>query len=1412
MRKNMIFSAICFAVVFGAVGSAFAALGQGEISMGMFSIPLPGCAPEITISDNKDANGCYTMTIQSKTLQDGVCSSSGISPTTKQVCDGKDGAGGGGCDSRTSVTGPDSSGCYTVTFQKMKIEDEECVEDGEALTYTTCDGATEVVDEMYVPYPSSETYEGGNESGHEGYRRLEIKFKEDQDSKVLKFPDHCEEGEDEDGLRIKKCTAQGGATNWANASGTTPYSEGDAYIIPFESLATDYPRSEYTTPRLSGGNSGYPTAPGVTNKVYKYTSGRERVELIAIDACDWYAKPNDTTDRVKKCTVGAPTGTEGLTNVYAAGTVYCLGNVTATQCDNDYTVPVGAVDTCATLLSSDAAWGTTVDHTESDYTPHVYTSSCTNNCTGTVGFKTTKEVMCSGNVNTSTQYDPCSHARAQSNVTCATGYAYQTCTPVDARASVSSYSGCFPDPLNGLYAHKDEIVPVSLAADDDYLYYCKVSDCSTNASCWVGNNIGGTPLWNNGNGCWGRVSVTGLQGANGESCFVTNDGTNWNMCCSPTYTGGDCSVITDTDIIEKLQGMMCHVNYTHKYLHDDGDGGVVANATKAGAIGERVIVTNSCNSDSENLDAYYGQDGEDGEDGDNYNPCDGLTSAEAQTTVQSQTSVYRSRTYSPNHFSPARGYYEKTINYCEGSATTYEADECTPVSLAAGDSRTVGTLTCNANQTLMRCTPQEGSPITPYFICEDAEVSGYPKKVYVAPTASDGKFTAAGYTKLVHKFTNAGAEVSETQRNIPDECHEVFKRTFTVSGDTTRTSTATTTSALKCTVQDYPNAASPWTVGTTYCLNAASATASTSCDGYGEDITATETSELKYHLPIMDTTNTTTPVAPGWAYREEKSGSAVVRESERMKDDCKQYLSRTISGSVTTTASVWKCTVSAPGNSGAGYAEGREYCLGYTGGTCPASLIDIGAAVDDAAEGDPCAGSTSANAVKKVESRTYSRTTNSQGSMVSTYKMCDGSTHTESTADECKEVPTPAGQTCTNGVWMQCKRQAAEGTNSAGTTYEYCAVYPQCVGNTSSSTIVKKTQRSYTAPTKTGSNSYYDTVGKITDVKIACDGTPISTEESAEDQCDEIPNTASVCPTNKVLKTCTRKGNQGTSNDTKAGTTYNLCTTGPSIYGSIADNDPCGGDTTSDSAKKKVKSIQYEYITKDATGNTAKVGYSKKTTTMCNPAGNTDEYIYDTCVPDVAAAGCNGSSDKNYKCYNQSKLYNSANASEREYNTCNPLSNVSSVALSDKIDGKLDNDVTFTTGTYDNKDYILMSATGITNKPVVPVDDLKPQSLFDTWKEEQKNKNWTTAECTALFGNGVNCATGAGLTTDMMFQSFTDYGVWKQEQVEGGETNANNLTTTVYRQSLQPCQNGFTIVEDSSYTGTDSKYIMSCVD
>ena len=1331
-KKNIIFGVICFVLAVVTGGQAFAALGPGEISMGVFSIPLPGCAPEVTISDEKDANDCYTMTIQNKTLQNGVCSSSGINPIPKKVCDGKDGAG----------------------------------------------GAVDVT-KVYVPYPAS-TF-GGTEPQNEGYIKVTIPAADDgEDDTILKYPDYCEEFY-EDGLTKKKCTAQGDATDWLNSDNTHNYKQGEWYIFSVDALEDGYPRYEYTAPRSSGGAV---VSKGFTQKVYAYDNGRQVTETGATDECKEYAKPDNRSARVTKCTVQDYQYPASLLATWKPNTTtYCLGN-NLSDC-NQYTILVGAVDACAGLTSSDNAWETTVTATESEYVAHAYSSTCTTNCTGTVGYKLTTEKMCDGNERTSKVYDTCSPATAQSNVACATGYEYQQCTPVDSRARADSYYGCFPDPLNGKYALRDEIVPVSLAADTNNLYYCKIADCDSDSTCWIGGNKANGPN-PEATACWGTVSITGLTGDAGPGCSFIYNGTKWQTCCWSVTSGGaldttqspTCTDVTG-DLLNQLNNWMCKPTYTTKYINKKTDGTyeyklTATNDRTEATVGIRTTITNCDGTPGGDVDVF------DGPAGDDYNPCDELTagSTAALTTVRNTTNVYVPHGNGSNGTTTGIGYYTETNVMCDtsGNKIVKKYDKCDPVSLASGVSRTVGSKTCSGNQTLLMCTPQEGD-LTPYPVCSGAEVSGYPKLEYVQPSESNDKFTAEGYTRWVHKYTATGSEVVGDV-NQKDSCHPVYKLSRTNSNNTV---TATTSSVQKCQIQ------SPGTTGFTagewYCLNTTDNVA-TSCNGYSDTISDSETSTLKYHLPVMDATSSTTPVAPGWTYTEETDANSVsLRKTDRNKDECKLLTTRTNSGNTTSTTSVWRCTVGAPnGTSGLGepYTAGAIYCLNYANGICPSNLTDIGAAIDDAADNDPCNGGTSATAVKKVVSRTYTRTTGSQGALTSVYKMCDGTDHTESTADECKEVvPTPAGETCTNGVWMQCKRQADEGTASAterGTTYGYCATYPQCVGNENSTTIVKKTERAYTAPTKTGTNSYYDTPGKMVTNKIPCSSSASAIVDSSEDdQCEEIPDTNSICPSDKkVLKTCKRKGDENTT-DRKAETTYNLCTTGTSIFSAISDNDPCGGDTTSDAAKKKVKNIQYEYIAASGSGT---VGYTKKITSMCNSSESPkEEYIYDTCISVSAAGACNGANDKNYKCYNQTKL-TSNNAAEREYNVCNPSSNVSSVALADSV---------------------------------------KAQSLFEIWKDQYKDK--TETECQLLFGDNKKCGVSDNnLTASDMLNSFTAYGVWKEDVVQKAsdpnELTQDELSISAYQNSLKPCER-FDISEDAGYDGSQGagkRYTMTCVE
>ena len=108
---------------------------------------------------------------------------------------------------------------------------------------------------------------------------------------------------------------------------------------------------------------------------------------------------------------------------------------------------------------------------------------------------------------------------------------------------------------------------------------------------------------------------------------------------------------------------------------------------------------------------------------------------------------------------------------------------------------------------------------------------------------------------------------------------------------------------------------------------------------------------------------------------------------------------------------------------------------------------------------------------------------------------------------------------------------------------------------------------------------------------------------------------------------------------------------------------------------------------------------------------------------------------------------------------------------------------------------------------------MKPASLFDTWKEEQiqfvQSEYWNNEQCVAMYGANCN-KLDETLTPEMMFQSFTDYGRWKQEQVAGGETDAEDLTTTVYRSGLI-CPGGIEISPSGS-NENGNKYVMTCAE
>ena len=1143
-KKNIIFGVIGFVLAVVTGGQAFAALGSGEISMGVFSIPLPGCAPEVTISDEKDANDCYTMTIQNKTLQNGVCSSSGINPIPKKVCDGKDGAGGG-------------------------------------------DGIIDDVQGVYVPYPQSKgTCSGGTcqYPDRQGYLTTTVSFTDSARQPVVTISlDPCEVFYDEtdDNKAKKKCTAQGNATAWLNSDGTGDYEANESYIFGISDPATTLnsgvnpnPYLEYVEPTKNA--SGWFENLGHTVKVTVFVNGQQKREFHAVDGCDKYKNSSDpSAEAVVKCTVGEPGKTPG----YIPGTTtYCL-NINPTLCD-DYD---SLVDDGVCAGAGDDASRTVRSTTTEYYGP----SGDSNSTSRNVGYVATTQVMCSNDSDddiTATHNDSCTPA-SNPTVTCASGYTWQTCT--NQTNTSQTYTGCFPSNLGQLFAYKDEIVPVSLAADTNNLYYCKIADCDSDSTCWIGGNKANGPN-PEATACWGTVSITGLTGDAGPGCSFIYNGTKWQTCCWPVTSGGaldttqspTCTDVTG-DLLNQLNNWMCKPTYTTYYIDKQTSGNYVysrATATNerlANTVGVRTKITNCDGTPGGDVDVF------DGETGNDYNPCDGLTagSMAALTTVRNTTNVYVPHGNGSNGTTTGIGYYTETNVMCdtEGNKIVKKYDKCDPVSLASGASRTVGGKTCSGNQTLLMCTPQE-EPTTPYYVCSDAEVSNYPQLVYVAPTVSDGKFTARGYTKRVHKYTSDGAEVDGAERHNPDECHTVYKRTFDIgTNDDTgvRTATTTTQSTLKCRVQN--PGTTGWSVGTEYCLNTTN-DASTSCNGYSENTSDVITSTLRYHLPIMGTgSDNNKPKEPGYTYDAEvPSGqSETLRITNRKLDKCETLLTRTNSGTGTVSSSVTKCTVGAPtGTPGLAspYTAEATYCLGYANGTCPGGLIDIGSAIDDAAE-----------------------------------------------------------------------------------------------------------------------------------------------------------------------------------------------------------NDPCGGDTTSEAAKKKVKNIQYEYVAASGSGT---VGYTKKITSMCNSSeSDKEEYIYDTCISVSAAGACSGVNDKNYKCYNQTKL-TSNNAAEREYNVCNPSSNVSSVALADSV---------------------------------------KAQSLFEIWKDQYKNK--TETECQLLFGDNKKCgASDNNLTASDMLNSFTAYGVWKEDVVQKAsdpnELTQDELSISAYQNSLKPCER-FNISEDAGYDGSQGagkRYTMTCVE
>jgi hypothetical protein len=166
----------------------------------------------------------------------------------------------------------------------------------------------------------------------------------------------------------------------------------------------------------------------------------------------------------------------------------------------------------------------------------------------------------------------------------------------------------------------------------------------------------------------------------------------------------------------------------------------------------------------------------------------------------------------------------------------------------------------------------------------------------------------------------------------------------------------------------------------------------------------------------------------------------------------------------------------------------------------------------------------------------------------------------------------------------------------------------------------------------------------------------------------------------------------------------------------------------------------------------------------------------------------------------------SANASNREYNACDPLS--AAVALSSAVANKLDSDVEFKVkpNSQDNdKDYITISGSNIADKPIVALESLQGQSVFDIWKEEQT----IDTQCQALFGK--NCS---GLTTSDMLLDLSAQGNWaRSEYGKNPNLTHDDLGADNFQDSLKPCKS-FDIQENTEYSGSQDgkEYVMTCVE
>ena len=1031
MIRNVIFGmAFCLTLVFGAGWNyAVAALGANEVSMGTFVVPkgvqgTDACYPRYSYAGW--GTGDFDLTIEwccgseCNTMTNSYPVNNALSDytavwvaqncahvfTSAQITNG--------------YTVTETNPCTGQTINTHNVIGEQ----GPAGN----DADIQSVLQVYVPYPSSLGTCTNNVCQHpnqEGYMKTTITYTPESNKSPQEIlqNDRCTElmkPVNNEWVSGKLCVAQG-------SSAVYSYNEGDEYwfqiTIPdgysshadvvntSTTLATGYPQNQYVNPMLSNGTTGFPTEPGYVRKVSKYLDNHETYEFVMMDTCNKYAKSTDLSDRVVKCTVSAPGNT-----LYVQNTSYCLGILQAGCAD--YDTPVENIDLC-TGVGADA--NKVVKSAKTEYVAHSGTQT-----KGSVGYKTTYDTMCNGTVNTTVINDTCVGARQTGSnlVTCATGYAWQVCTDqTDTNTATNKYSGCFPDATGGLFAYKDEVVPVNLASTGENLYYCKIQNCDANTACWVNGTVGGTP--DSTSDCWGVVNVGGLTGDAGPGCSFVYNNNQWNVCCLPVdATGGvdvngnwTCKEVEDASILAQLNGWVCKPTYATKYIDASGN---EFNSRTATTVGTKTTVTNC---DGTFGAAMYAYDDD---------PCYGLSNEIAAQTVKTKSSVYVPNTSATNIFTPAVGYYENTATMCYGSPqVTYDKDTCTPIA----DTRTGGAATCNGeHQVYMECRRQDTGAT--YNICDTIEgvaqgyasineATGWPKTIYVAPekNAINTKLIRAGYTAIEHKYLNRNGGVT-TEVLHEDTCREAFKRTRTATNATTVTTTVE--SVLQCTVQ--APGATGYVAGETYCLNT---DANGSCDGY-VTLDDTQTSVLKYHMPTMDSTNTTTPVKPGYTYWQE-SGTAnvVAREIIEETDPCEMVVKPGASGG--SSVSTRRCTVLSPGGTGT-YASGETYCLGEVNGNCT-GYVTVGTMFDDVKDvacGEVAAADKSTTIKSTVRSY-VAHVGNTRGYMQLQHSMCDDeSTVNDQMPDKCVPVMPANAATCADGTYLECTPQ------NGGSVYNIC--------------------------------------------------------------------------------------------------------------------------------------------------------------------------------------------------------------------------------------------------------------------------------------------------------------------------------------------------------------------------------------